>query len=104
METFIAMLPGQGQLTRVITDIHRVARRNGLNVPSSDYGQKTVREAGISRYTISFPVEGTYKKIKKFIYDMEVLEHVLAVEAIAFSSSKGGGAIGLNLTISTYFR
>lgn len=104
VDKFNRMLPGQGGLTKVINDIFRVADSNGLTIPTGDYSPKTVREAGISKYTISFPVEGTYKKIKRFIYDMEVLGHILAVEEIAFSSSKGGGKIGLNIRISTYFR
>jgi hypothetical protein len=103
VENFEARLPDRKGLTGVINDIFNAARRNGLKIPTGDYSPKTVKETDISKYTIRFPVEGTYPQIKRFIYDIEAMDHLLAVEEIAFSSSKGARTIGLKITISTYF-
>jgi Tfp pilus assembly protein PilO len=103
VETFKARIPDHKGLTGVLNDIFVAARRNGLQIPTGDYNPKTVKETDISKYTIKFPVEGTYPQIKRFIYDIEVMGHLLAIEEIAFSSSKGKRTIGLKITISTYF-
>ncbi len=103
VETFKARIPDHKGLTEVLNDIFRAARKNALQIPTGDYDPITVKETDISKYTIKFPVEGTYRQIKRFIYDIEVLPHILAVEEITFSSGKGEGTIALNIKVSTYF-
>jgi Tfp pilus assembly protein PilO len=103
VESFKAGIPDHKGLTGVLNDIFAAARKNGLQIPSGDYSPKTVKETDISKYTIRFPVEGTYPQIKRFIYDVGALRHLLAIEDIAFSSSKGKRTIGLKITVSTYF-
>jgi hypothetical protein len=103
VDSFKARIPDHKGLTGVLDDIFGAARENGLRIPTGDYSPKTVKETDISKYTIRFPVEGTYPQIKRFIYDIEALGHLLAVEEIAFSSGKGDGTIGLKITVSTYF-
>jgi Tfp pilus assembly protein PilO len=103
VETFKARIPDHKGLTGVLNDIFRAARKNALQIPTGDYDPITVKETDISKYTIKFPVEGTYSQIKRFIYDIEVLPHILAVEEITFTSGKGEGTIALNIKVSTYF-
>lgn len=103
VEDFKGRVPDLEGLTGVLDDIFKVARKNGLQIPKGDYAPTTVKETDISKYTIRFPVEGFYPQIKRFIYDIEALEHLLVVEEIAFSSSKGDGTIVLRITVSTYF-
>ncbi|MBI5561017.1 MAG: type 4a pilus biogenesis protein PilO [Deltaproteobacteria bacterium] len=102
--TFEKRLPDSKGLTKVIGDVFSAAKKNGLAVPAGDYSPETSSEAGFSRYTVSFPVEGRYPEIKKFIYDLETLKHPVVIEEIAFSrSKKSEGTIELRLRLSVYF-
>ena len=104
VETFKKRLPNEKRMTRVVGDILSAAKRNGLVVPTGDYGAETSRETGISQYTITFPVEGRYPQIKKFIYEVETLKYSLAIEDITLTSSKAlDGNIGLKIRVSVYF-
>lgn len=103
VETFKARIPDHKGLTIVLDDIFGAATRNGLKIPTGDYNPMTVKETDISKYTIKFPVEGTYSQVKRFIYDFEALAHILAVEEITFSSGKGAGTIALKIKVATYF-
>lgn len=104
VEVFKKRLPGEKKLTRVIGDILSAAKKNGLVIHAGDYGAETSRETGISKYTITFPVEGRYPQIKKFIYDVETLRYSLAIEDMALTSSKAlDGSIGLKIRVAVYF-
>lgn len=104
IEVFTGRMPTEKGLPKALAFIFDIARKNGLNIPSGDYAPETVSEAGISRYTISFPVEGSYPEIKKFIYGIENMNVPVVVEDIAFSRSKGtSGAIELKIRLSVYF-
>lgn len=105
IETFEKRLPDDRGLIKVVDGVFSVARKNGLDIPAGDYSPSTVTRTGISRYTISFPVEGRYREIKKFIYDLETMPQAVVIEEIAFSRSRvKRGTIGLTIRLSAYFR
>lgn len=94
----------QHGLTRVIDMVFDSARRNGLSVPAGEYSPETIKETGVYKYSISFPVEGRYSQIKKFIYGIETMKYPVVIEDINLSGSKGAeGTINLKIKISTYF-
>ena len=103
VEAFKARIPDHKGLTGVLDDIFGAATRSGLKITTGDYNPMTIKETDISKYTIRFPVEGTYSQVKRFIHDFEALPHILAVEEITFSSGKGAGTIALNIIVATYF-
>lgn len=107
---FKKRLPQRSELTRVLSEVFAIARRNGLKIEAGDYSPETVRDTDISRYTFSFPVEGGYGQIKKFIYDVEALRYPLVIEEIGLVSGKGDkkedanvNGIGLKMKVSIYF-
>lgn len=102
---FMKRIPGEGKLTAVVRSVFNVARNNGLAIPAGEYSPQTVKDGDVSRYVMTFPVEGGYPNIKKFIYDVEMLRQMVAIEEITL---KGGStdseAIRLNIKISVYYR
>lgn len=102
IESFKNVLPTGAGMTSALEEIFEVARRNALKVPTGDYSPETIKDMEISRYTVSFPVEGSYSRIKRFIYDLESSRHYITVEEISLSSGKEG-AIGLKIKLSAYF-
>ncbi len=104
LEALRKSLPDKQGLTEVINEVFRAAKKSGLKIPAGDYGPETVKEAGVSRYSISFPVEGRYEQIKGFIFEVETLKHPVVVEEVMLSGSKTEeGVIGLKINISVYF-
>lgn len=94
----------QQGLTRVIDRVFDSARRNGLSISAGEYSPETIKETGVYKYSISFPVEGRYSQIKKFIYGIETMKYPVVIEGINLSGSKGAeGTINLKIRISTYF-
>ncbi|MCK4738385.1 MAG: type 4a pilus biogenesis protein PilO [Deltaproteobacteria bacterium] len=101
---FKASLPSKEALTTLLKDVYKSAKRNKVKIPEGSYSPKTVEEASILKYTISLPVEGRYKDIKKFVYDIETLKRPLVVDEISFSRSKGSkGVVALHIQLSAYF-
>lgn len=104
VDAFKKGLPDEKRLTPVLEEVFLTAKKNGLKIPAGDYSPEMVKDADISRYMISFPVEGRYPQIKKFIYDLENMKHQLAIEEISMASSKEtDGTIGLKIKISAYY-
>ena len=104
INTFEERLPSGKEITKVLDEVFTIARKNGLDISTGDYSAQTVDEAEFSRYTISFPVEGRYGDIKKFIYGLETSRYPVIIEEITFSrSKKSKGTIELRIKLSTYF-
>lgn len=104
VESFKKELPDRHKLTKIAEKIYNTAQKNGLKIAAGDYRPDIVKETDISRYTISFPVEGHYTQIKRFIYDIETLSYPIVIEELILTKNKTDeGIIGLNIKISTYF-
>jgi len=104
VEAFKKGLPDSRRLTTVLNDVLKLAKKNGLRIPSADYSPETIKDSGFSRYTISFPVEGGYGRIKRFIYDVEAMRHAVVIDDITLASGRAGtGTIGLKIRISVYY-
>jgi Tfp pilus assembly protein PilO len=92
------------ELTMVLDGVFKAARRSGLKITSADYNPVTIKDTNVSRYLFSFPVQGRYRQIRRFIYDIENSEHMLVVESITMSSSKKSvGRLGVEVELSIYF-
>ncbi|MBI5562353.1 MAG: type 4a pilus biogenesis protein PilO [Deltaproteobacteria bacterium] len=98
-------LPEEKRLVRVIGEVLRTAKDNDLRVPEGDYSPATAKEADIGKYTLTFPVEGRYEQIKRFIHGVETLRYPFVIEEITLAGSKSGpGVIALKIKLSVYFR
>lgn len=104
VKSFKEKLPDYKGLTKVLGEVFTAAKKNGLKIPEGDYRPETVKDTDISRYTFSFPVEGRYSQIKKFIYDIETLDRMLVVEDVTLSTGKAeDGTVALNIRMSAYY-
>jgi Tfp pilus assembly protein PilO len=92
------------ELTIVLEDVFKVAKRNGFRIPVGNYSTEKLKRTDMSKYTFSFPLEGRYPQIRKFIYDVESLQYPLVIEALTLTSSKvAEGKIRLEVVMSTYY-
>ncbi|HBG46362.1 MAG TPA: hypothetical protein DDW94_05160 [Deltaproteobacteria bacterium] len=103
-ESFINGLPESKDLTRILDETFQSARQHDLVVHSADYSPES-RDGSFSRYSFAFPVEGSYKDIKKFLYDIETSRRPIAIDEVNLASGKAGDSrIVLKLRMSVYYR
>jgi len=103
LKTFIAELPDRGDMTRIIQELHKLASKSGLKISASKHAQSYEKDYGLIKYTISFPISGSYRQIRKFIYDLEKLPYLMSIDDITISSNKKR-KVSLPVTMSIYFR
>lgn len=102
---FIGGLPGQSGLTAILDEMFASARECSLELPSADYGAETFKDSSMSRYTFSFPVEGRYGDLKRFLYGLETSARPLVIEEVSLAGAKAGeGRIALRVRVSVYYR
>lgn len=103
VDGFKKRLPDRKGLTTAISEVLDAAGKNGLKIEAGDYSPETVKDTGISRYTFSFPVEGRYPQVKRFIHELESLKTPLVIEDVSLVSGKGQGAIAVKVRVSIYY-
>lgn len=102
---FIKGLTESADLTSILDEIFKSATKSGLDVPSADYNPEAFKDSSMSRYAFTFPVEGRYRDIKKFLYDLESSRRPLVIEELSLASGKTNeGKIRLRIRMSVYYR
>ncbi len=105
LEDFKSALPGNEEITPIINDIHNIAKENRLKILNTTYSTEIKKQSIINRHSMSFPIEGSYKSIKKFIYDIESLKHHLVIDKISLRAGSGKkSTISINVGISVYLK
>lgn len=103
--SFIKGLPESGELASVLEEVFKSAKRSGLSVATAEYNSETFKDSSISRYAFTFPVEGSYRDVKRFLYDVESSRRPLVIEELSLASGKAGeGKTALRIRMSVYYR
>ena len=100
---FIDKLPSQGKLTKLIQDVHKLAKKEGLIIKSASYSPAKGKGGDILSSTISFPLTGTYRQIRKFIYNIEKMDYPISIDDLNISKSWGRN-VSLSIKLSCYFQ
>lgn len=104
IKEFKETLPTELGLTTVLSDINKKAKKNGLGFKAGSYSPSAVPNTNINKYSISFTVSGDYGKVKRFLYDLETLKHLLVVEEVTLSKgSVMQVGTALTISVSTYY-
>lgn len=100
---FIDQLPPQSKLTSLIQDLHKLAKKEGLIIKSASYSPAKGKEQDILSNSISFPLTGTYRQIRKFIYNVEKMKYPISIDDLSISKSWGRN-VSLSIKLSCYFQ
>jgi Tfp pilus assembly protein PilO len=92
-------------LTRVNAEVRRLARTAGLNPRSINYSEDEIEAYGLIKRTFSFPVEGTYLELRKFLNLLEISETFLTLEEVNLAGEEAdqGTELRIRLQLSTLF-
>ena len=103
IESFVSGLPSRHQMTKIIGEFHRVAKKSGLAISSSSYSEQHKKESDLIEYRLSFPISGRYGQVRRFIYNLEKMPYLMSIDDIGLSSNKDK-KVSLSLNISLYLK
>ncbi|MFQ5658337.1 MAG: type 4a pilus biogenesis protein PilO, partial [Candidatus Methylomirabilales bacterium] len=103
MGQFRERIPPQGAILAMIRRVTNQAEKLGVRVPSVRYQPKEVEGEDFLKLTVQMVVEGPYRGIRRFLYEIEGLQEPLIIEKVVLTSQGGIGRISLQLQMAAYF-
>jgi Tfp pilus assembly protein PilO len=104
LDQFKAMLPEKGEYIRIIEKVYRLAKEDGMKSASFGTAAKEVKAGDLIQVDFSMPIAGSYRDVRKFIYDIETSQLFLNIDNLALSSGGAEGEVTLTIALTTYMR
>jgi Tfp pilus assembly protein PilO len=96
------LVPRSRGVTEIRLELETLA--NDLQVKRRDftYDYTDLKDFNLQQFTLSVPVEGNYRNIRRFINSIERSEHFLILDRVDLSSEKKADVLNLDFMLSTY--
>lgn len=104
VEQFTQGYPSRAELLGLIDRLTRLARSLAVTVPTVDYRPSEVKETGLTKVTVAMVAEGTYGKIRRYLYELEGMRRHLVIERVSLRDPKGGSELQVQLQLAVYLR
>ena len=104
-ESFAGIRAGiteQKDMPILIKELVQTARRLNLAVAAVSYDMPKPGGQGLTMLPFSFPVEGSYPNVKRFIYEIESSDRLIGIQDIRLDGEKG--RVKLQLKLVTYIK
>jgi Tfp pilus assembly protein PilN len=98
----MAGIPAQKDMPLLVKDLVLTARRLNLTVASVKYDIPRRTSGELALLTFSFPAEGAYPDIKRFIYEVETSDRLVGIQELKMDS--GQGRVKLEMKLVTYIK
>ncbi len=98
----IAGVPAQKDMPLLVKDLVQRARRLNLRVSSVKYDIPKRASGEFALLAFSFPAEGRYADIKRFVYEVETSDRLVGIESMKMDSDKG--MVKLEMKLLTYVK
>ena len=96
--------PSRGNLVPIIGRLGTLAKSLALQVPDISYQPTAMKEIGLTKVTVQMGVEGSYAKIRRFLYELEGIRRYLVIERVSLHDLTGTSALQVGLTLAVYVR
>jgi hypothetical protein len=103
VEEFSQGFPRRAELVGIIGRLTKLAQSLAVAVPAVDYKPAERQEADLTKVTLLLSVEGSYGKLRRYLYELERLRH-LVIERVALSDPQGTSSVHLQLQLALYLR
>ncbi len=104
LQDFGAGYPGRQELVAIIGRLGDLAKSLALKVPNMTYQPSEMKETGLTKLSVQMGVEGSYPKIRRFLYELEGIRRYLVIERVALHDPSGTSALQVGLTLAVYVR
>jgi Tfp pilus assembly protein PilO len=91
------------RMTSIQREVRALARERGLDPDRITYRATEIKNTGLVRFTISFPLRGQYATLEDFLKAVEESPNFLIVDQIALQEETGGMLL-LTVDLATYFQ
>ncbi len=98
----MAGIPTQNDMPLLVKDLVQNARRLNLSVSSVKYDMPRRAIGELAMLDFSFPVEGRYPDIKRFIHSVETSDRLVGIETLKLTSEQG--RVRLDMKLVTYVK
>jgi Tfp pilus assembly protein PilO len=95
-------IPSQKDMPLFVKELEQTAKRLNLSVAAINYDIPQRESGELAMLTFSFPVEGRYPDIKRFIYEVETSVRPIGIQDVKLESDKG--RVKLQMKLMTYVR
>jgi Tfp pilus assembly protein PilO len=98
----LAGIPAQKDMPLLVKELEQMAKRLNLTVASINYDIPRRESGELAMLSFSFPVEGRYPDIKRFIYEVETSGRLIGIQSVNLESDKA--KVKLQMKLMTYVR
>jgi Tfp pilus assembly protein PilO len=95
-------IPLQKDMPLFVKELEEMAKRLNLSVAAINYDIPQRESGELAMLTFSFPVEGRYPDIKRFIYEVETSVRPIGIQDVKLESDNG--RVKLQMKLMTYVR
>jgi Tfp pilus assembly protein PilO len=95
-------IPAQKDMPLLVKELVQIARRLNVSVAAINYDIPKGDTGELVMLSFSFPVEGKYPDIKKFIYEVETSDRLIGIQDLKLDSEKG--RVKLQMKLMTYVK
>jgi len=87
LRRFYGLFPSAAQLGEQVEQLHRLARRSGLELSQGEYRLER-RAEGLWAYRVTLPVRGSYAQLRGFLSAVLAEMPVVSLDALRFERKK----------------
>ena len=98
----LAGIPAQKDMPLLVKEFEQMAKRLNLTVAAINYDIPRRESGELAMLSFSFPVEGRYPDIKRFIYEVETSGRLIGIQDVTMESDKD--KVKLQMKLMTYVR
>ena len=102
VEAFGRGFPRRAELVGLIGRLTKLARSLAVEIPAVDYRPSQLKEAGLTKVTVTMAVDGPYDKIRRYLYELEGMRRHLVIEQMSLRDSRGASALQVQLQLAVY--
>jgi Tfp pilus assembly protein PilO len=96
-------VPSQKDMPILVKEYMQEARRRGLTVAAINYDMPKRGSGELAELAFTFPAEGRYPDIKRFIYEAETSDRLVGISGVKLESGKNG-RVKLTMKLMTYVK
>ena len=91
------------RMTAIQREVRKLAADRGLDPARITYNATEIKDTGLVRFTIAFPLNGTYATLQDFVKAVEDSPNFLIVDNIVIDETDGS-SLSLQVQLATYFQ
>jgi len=104
VEEFSQGYPRRTDLVGLMGRLTKLAQSLSLRVPDVNYTPSEMKEASLTKLVVTMGVEGTYGKIRRYLYELEGMRRFLVIEKLSLRDSKGTSDVQVQVQLALYLR